>query len=96
MHTHPGLRAILSIMLGDERALRDASHSWPELLCALLFWRFTDASPQLHLGQLLASCSDQMAVAAAGKLDGGEDTNEGFLEFLKEVRGGCRPTGGIV
>jgi hypothetical protein len=80
---------MLSIMLGDERALRDAAANWVELLAALLFWRYTDASPQLHLGQLLGSCAEQMAAAAkaAGAAGGGgpEEGNEPFLAFLREL-----------
>ena len=80
-HAHPGLRALLSIMLGDERSLRSACTNWAELLAALLLWRFPDASPQLHLGQLLASAADQMGSC-------GEAANEAFLEVLREVSHG--------
>ena len=67
-------------MSADERALRDACANWAELLAALLFWRFTDASPQLHMGQLLRSCVQEMAGGG-----GGEEANDGFLDFLQEV-----------
>jgi hypothetical protein len=79
---------MLSIMLGDERALRDAAANWLELLVALLFWRYTDASPQLHLAQLLGSCAEQMAAAAKAVAAAGgapEDENGPFLAFLREL-----------
>ncbi|GBF94028.1 hypothetical protein Rsub_07296 [Raphidocelis subcapitata] len=80
-----GLRALLSVMLGDERALAAAAANWAELLAALLLWRYTDASPQLHLGQLLASAEEQAGRAAAGGGGDGEGTNEPFLAFLREL-----------
>lgn len=70
-------------MNADERALRDACANWAELLAALLFWRFTDASPQLHMGQLLGSAAQEMAAGG-----GAAEANKGFLDFLQEV-GAC-------
>ena len=74
---------MLAIMQGDEAALRAAAApgGWPELLAALLFWRYTDASPQLHLAQLVAGATEQMAAAGGPQ----EPANEEFADFLKEL-----------
>ncbi|KAI8463575.1 MAG: Nup85 nucleoporin-domain-containing protein [Monoraphidium minutum] len=74
-----GTRDLLAVMLGDEAALRSAAANWAELLAALLLWRFPDASPQLHLPQLVAGAAEQMEGAE------GEGGDEAFLEFFKEL-----------